>query len=239
MTHKVEKQGKTVQEAIELALAELNADISEVDVKIIEEGGKGFLGLGNKTSKVSVCMKNSGDGSDDSDEAAAEASEAEEAGDAGVEDDGHVGEYADEIAVKFLLDVFGKMGIKVSFNVEVYDEEILINISGEDVGVVIGRRGETLDALQYLTNLAVNRKCEEFKRIVLDVENYREKRIDTLTKLANRMASQAVKTQREVTLEAMNPYERRIIHSSLQSNGRVTTSSVGEEPNRCVVIRLK
>jgi len=129
--------------------------------------------------------------------------------------------------------------LKVSFNVEVYDEEILIDISGDDVGIVIGRRGETLDALQYLTNLAVNRKCEEFKRIVLDVENYREKRIDTLTKLASRMASQAVKTQKEVTLEAMNPYERRIIHSSLQSNNKVTTTSVGEEPNRCVVIKLK
>ena len=235
MTHKVETQGKTVQEAIELALAELNVDISEVDVQILEEGGKGFLGLGNKTSKVSVCLKNSGDASKEVSEVKdSEATQAVQAS-----DDGHVGEYADEIAVKFLLDVFGKMGIKVSFNVEVYDEEILINISGEDVGVVIGRRGETLDALQYLTNLAVNRKCQEFKRIVLDVENYREKRIDTLTKLASRMASQAIKTQKEVTLEAMNPYERRIIHSSLQGDGRVMTSSVGEEPNRCVVIRLK
>ncbi|MEI6602832.1 MAG: RNA-binding cell elongation regulator Jag/EloR [Clostridia bacterium] len=234
MAHKVEKQAKTVQEAIELALAELNVDISEVDVKILEEGGKGFLGLGNKTAKVSVCLKSAA-GESEEDDAEDESQEAAQDGN----EEEHVGEYADEIAIQFLLDVFAKMGIQVSFNVEVYDEEILINISGQDVGVVIGRRGETLDALQYLTNLAVNRKCEEFKRIVLDVENYREKRVDTLTKLANKMASQVVKTQQEVTLEAMNPYERRIIHSSLQGNNSVQTASTGEEPNRCVVIRLK
>ena len=231
MTNKVEKQGKSVQEAVELALAELKVDISEVDVSIIEEGGKGFLGLGNKTAKVSVCLKNSASVEEESLHTQADQTE-EISGDCN-------GEFADDIAVNFLLGVFSKMGLKVSFNVEVYDEEILIDISGDDVGIVIGRRGETLDALQYLTNLAVNRKCEEFKRIVLDVENYREKRIDTLTKLASRMASQAVKTQKEVTLEAMNPYERRIIHSSLQSNNKVTTTSVGEEPNRCVVIKLK
>ncbi|MEI6131598.1 MAG: RNA-binding cell elongation regulator Jag/EloR [Bacillota bacterium] len=231
MTNKVEKQGKSVQEAVELALAELKVDISEVDVSIIEEGGKGFLGLGNKTAKVSVCLKNSAAVEEESVQMQADQTE-EISGDCN-------GEFADDIAVNFLLGVFSKMGLKVSFNVEVYDEEILIDISGDDVGIVIGRRGETLDALQYLTNLAVNRKCEEFKRIVLDVENYREKRFDTLTKLASRMASQAVKTQKEVTLEAMNPYERRIIHSSLQSNNKVTTTSVGEEPNRCVVIKLK
>jgi len=230
MAHKVETQAKTVQEAIELALAELNVDISEVDVMILEEGGKGFLGLGNKTAKVSVCLKSAAGEPEETVSQGASQDESEEE---------HVGEYADEIAIQFLLDVFAKMGIQVSFNVEVYDEEILINISGQDVGVVIGRRGETLDALQYLTNLAVNRKCEEFKRIVLDVENYREKRVDTLTKLANKMASQVVKTQQEVTLEAMNPYERRIIHSSLQGNNDVQTASTGEEPNRCVVIRLK
>jgi len=231
LTNKVEKQGKSVQEAVELALAELKVDISEVDVSIIEEGGKGFLGLGNKTAKVSVCLKNSAAVEEESVQMQADQTE-EISGDCN-------GEFADDIAVNFLLGVFSKMGLKVSFNVEVYDEEILIDISGDDVGIVIGRRGETLDALQYLTNLAVNRKCEEFKRIVLDVENYREKRFDTLTKLASRMASQAVKTQKEVTLEAMNPYERRIIHSSLQSNNKVTTTSVGEEPNRCVVIKLK
>jgi len=236
MAKKVEKQGKTVQEAVELALAELKVDISEVEIEVIDEGGKGFLGLGNKTAKVVVSLKTTDvleeqdiAKEDTASQDVVESSDAEE----------FAGEYPDEIAVKFLLDVFNKMNIKVNFSVEVYDEEIMINISGEDVGVVIGRRGETLDSLQYLTNLAVNRKCEEFKRIVLDVENYREKRIDTLTKLANRMASQVVKTQKEVMLEPMNPYERRIIHSSLQSNNRVSTGSTGEEPNRCVVVRLK
>lgn len=234
MAHKVETQAKTVQEAIALALIELKVDMSAVDVKILEEGGKGFLGLGNKTAKVSVCLKSATrDPGDVVEETVSQEASLE------IDDETHVGAYADEIAIQFLLDVFAKMGIQVSFNVEVYDEEILINISGQDVGVVIGRRGETLDALQYLTNLAVNRKCEEFKRIVLDVENYREKRVDALTNLANKMASQVVKTQKEVTLEAMNPYERRIIHSSLQGNDNVQTASTGEEPNRCVVIRLK
>jgi len=236
MANKVEKTGKTVEEAIEAALTELNAEITEVDIEILDEGTKGFLGLGNKTAKVVVSLKNTSTASDVvADPAVAASGESSEIADGESTD----GEFADEIAVQFLLDVFAKMNIKVNFSVDVYDEEIMINITGEDVSIVIGRRGETLDALQYLTNLAVNRKCEDFKRIVLDVENYREKRIDALSKLANRMASQVIKTQRDAKLEPMNPYERRIVHSSLQSNNRVTTTSVGEEPNRCVVIKLK
>ena len=107
------------------------------------------------------------------------------------------------------------------------------------LGILIGRRGETLDALQYLTSLKVNRGQEGYTRVTLDTENYRAKREEALARLANRMANRAIKTGRKVSLEPMNPYERRILHSALQSNDQVDTHSEGEEPNRHVVITLR
>ena len=111
-------------------------------------------------------------------------------------------------------------------------------MTGDTLGILIGRRGETLDALQYLTSLKINRGQDNYTRITLDTENYRAKREDTLVRLANRMANRAVKSGRKVVLEPMNPYERRIIHSALQANKNVETHSEGEEPNRRVVITL-
>ena len=115
---------------------------------------------------------------------------------------------------------------------------VLVNIHGDTLGILIGRRGETLDALQYLTSLNVNHGQEEYTRVTLDTENYRSKREEALKRLANRMANRAVKTGRKVVMEPMNPYERRILHSALQQNTAVTTHSEGDEPNRHVVISL-
>ena len=126
--------------------------------------------------------------------------------------------------------------------VKVYEEEkgrYKVILEGQKLGALIGRRGETLDALQYLTSLKVNRGQEGYTRVTLDTENYRAKREDTLIRLANRMANRAVKTGRKVSLEPMNPYERRIIHSALQANEAVDTHSEGDEPNRHVVITLR
>ena len=114
-----------------------------------------------------------------------------------------------------------------------------IVIQGNDTAALIGRRGETLDAIQYLTGLVMNRGKQDYKKVMLDTENYREKREEALVRLANRIAQKVVKTGRKVTLEPMNPYERRILHSTLQSHPKVETVSEGEEPYRRVIIRMK
>jgi len=118
-------------------------------------------------------------------------------------------------------------------------DSLTVRRSAENIGIVIGRRGETLDALQYLLGLVVNKSSEKFKRITLDVGNYREKREETLVKLAKRLADKVYKTRKSMTLEPMNPYERRIIHATLQNYKGVETYSVGDEPNRKVVIKYK
>ena len=140
----------------------------------------------------------------------------------------------------FLKELTGLMGVEVDVAVGNDAEgNVFVNMTGDTLGILIGRRGETLDALQYLTSLKVNRGQEGYTRVTLDTENYRAKREDTLVRLANRMANRAVKTGRKVSMEAMNPYERRIIHSALQANEAVDTHSEGEEPNRHVVITLR
>lgn len=144
-----------------------------------------------------------------------------------------------EDAVLFLQDIFDKMDIEVDIEREEDEESILLKVTGKDSGIIIGRRGETLDALQYLTSLVVNKNSDTYKRVTIDIENYRQKREDTLVRLADRLADRVIKYRRNVTLEPMNPYERRIIHSTLQNNDYVETYSVGEDPNRKVVITLK
>lgn len=143
-------------------------------------------------------------------------------------------------AQQFLQTLTALMGVNVSVAVA-RDEEgnVQVNMQGDTLGILIGRRGETLDALQYLTSLLVNKGADQYIRVTLDTENYRAKREEALTRLANRMANRAIKTGRKVVLEPMNPYERRILHSALQANEAVTTHSEGEEPNRHVVITLK
>jgi spoIIIJ-associated protein len=144
-----------------------------------------------------------------------------------------------EKAKKFLFDVFGKMKIDADIDMVEDDSSISLNIKGNDMGVLIGRRGETLDSLQYLSSLVANKESEDYKRVVVDIENYRMKREETLVNLANRLAEKVVKYKKNVTLEPMNPYERRVIHSTLQNNKYVETYSIGDEPNRKVVITLK
>lgn len=201
----VVKTAKTVEEAVKLALLELNAQENEVQTEILEEASKGFFGLiGGKEAKVKVTLN----------------------------------EVCDRLAKNFLVDVFDKMDIEGSVDAKMDGKDLYVNIEGKDMAVLIGRRGQTLDSLQYLVSLVVNKDREDYIRVVLDTENYREKRKETLEKLANRLAYKARKIRKDIILEPMNPYERRIIHSALQGNPYVNTRSEGEEPFRKVVIFL-
>ena len=146
---------------------------------------------------------------------------------------------AGRIAYDFLKNVTEKMGVQVAIRVTEEADHLSVAMMGDTLGILIGRRGDTLDALQYLVSLQVNKNREGYMRVSLDTENYRAKREEALTRLAQRMAARARKTGRKVTLEPMNPYERRILHSALQADPYVTTHSEGEEPYRRVVITLK
>ena len=141
----------------------------------------------------------------------------------------------------FLNDVFHAMNMTVVINVEYKEEEKELNIdlSGDDMGVLIGKRGQTLDSLQYLVSLVVNKESEDYIRVKVDTENYRKRRQDTLENLAKNIAFKVKRTKRTISLEPMNPYERRIIHSALQNDKFVTTHSEGEEPFRHVVVTMK
>jgi len=143
----------------------------------------------------------------------------------------------DTVVKEFLEPLFDKLGIEADMEITREEDVINIRLTGDDVGIIIGRRGETLDALQYLISLVINRYTPEYTRVILDVGDYRQKRSESLQRLARKVAAKVARTKKNITLEAMNPYERRIIHSSLQDFPNITTVSVGEEPNRKVVIR--
>lgn len=198
----IEMVGKTVDDAVNAALAELNAKKEDVDVEVLEEGSKGFLGMGSKDAKVRVSLKCT----------------------------------PQNKAVDFLSGLFDVWGLNVKISTELDGDVLKVELEGDDMGVVIGKRGETLDALQHLTSLNVNTGDGDFVKVSLDTEGYREKRVKTLESLAAKLASKVAKTRHNVTLEPMNSYERRIIHASLQDNEFVTTYSVGQSPNRKVVI---
>jgi len=142
-------------------------------------------------------------------------------------------------AKAFLAGLTERMGVPVEIALQEGEEQLRMQMTGEGMSLLIGRRGETLDALQYLTSLNINRGREEYLRVSIDTENYRAKREEALRKLAVRMAGRAKKSGRRVALEPMNPYERRILHSALQNDPDVTTHSEGEEPYRRVIITLK
>jgi spoIIIJ-associated protein len=139
----------------------------------------------------------------------------------------------------FLEKLFEGMGIDAQIEIKKEKDTINVYLEGPDMGVIIGRRGQTLDAVQYLANLVVNKNRESYIKIYIDTENYRQKREDTLIRLANKMARKVQKIGKTMTLEPMNPYERRIIHASLQNNPYVQTYSEGEEPYRKVVVALR
>ncbi|WP_294240469.1 RNA-binding cell elongation regulator Jag/EloR [Pseudobutyrivibrio sp.] len=201
--------GKTVDDALTNATVSLGVTSSEIKYEVIEEGSNGFLGIGSKDAVIKVVISGNEDPKD--------------------------------VAKDFLNGVFEAMQLEVNISMELEeaDNTLSIDLAGPEMGVLIGKRGQTLDSLQYLTNLAVNRSAENYTRVKIDTEDYRRRRKETLENLAKNMASKVKRTKKAVTLEAMNPYERRIIHSALQNDNNVTTHSEGEEPYRYVVITLK
>ena len=203
----VETTGKTIEEAIELALAELNVTRDRIDYEVVEVPSKGLFGfIGSKLARVKVTVR-----------AIDPIEEAKE----------------------FLVKVFEAMNITVLLEKITHEDHVIINLRGNDLGVLIGKHGQTLDALQYLTNLAANRDADERSRIVLDVEDYRKRRAETLSRLAMRLADKVKRRGEKVVLEPMSPQERKIIHMALQNDYRVVTYSEGDEPYRKVVIALK
>ena len=201
-----EKTAKSADEAIQNAMEELNiTDKDDADIEIIDEGTKGFLGLGSKDAHVKLTLKDPNA----------------------------------YLAKLFLKQLFDAMKINVEIESKSDDEGVKVNLSGENMGIIIGKRGDTLDSIQYLTSLIVNHENSDYIKVIVDTENYREKRNESLVALAERLARKVGKTGRKYTLEPMNPYERRIIHASLQDNEFVTTFSVGEDPYRKVVIAPK
>ncbi|WP_438445186.1 RNA-binding cell elongation regulator Jag/EloR [Gorillibacterium sp. sgz5001074] len=144
-----------------------------------------------------------------------------------------------EEAIRFLQDVFQTMGVKADIERVEDKDGILLNLTGEELGILIGRRGQTLDSLQYLVNIVANRYSDKHLRMILDAEHFRERRKKTLEDLAGRLAGRVIRTRKDVVLEPMSPADRKIIHSQLQDHPTVRTYSKGDEPNRRVVISLR
>ena len=207
----IKVSAKTLEEAITKACIELGAASDDIEYEILETGSNGILGIGARPYVISAKLK--------------------EIPEASLEDK----------ALEFLSSVFEGMRMDVSMDISLDEEnkELSINLSGDDMGVLIGKRGQTLDALQYLTGQVVNKNQNEYIRVKLDTENYRERRMETLETLAKNIAYRVRRTRRPIALEPMNPYERRIIHSALQNEKDVLTRSEGEEPYRHVVICYK
>ncbi|CAI6079434.1 hypothetical protein PAECIP112173_02658 [Paenibacillus sp. JJ-100] len=231
---KVITSGKTVEDAVNQGLADLGVSRDKVEIQVLEQPSKGFLGLfGVKAAKVEVKLLPEPEVEIQPIKSATPEPESN-----GLLEGAAVQNPYEEAAA-FLKEVAAGMGLDVQVDIKKQRDGHIFNISGEDLGMIIGRRGQTLDALQYLTNIVANRYSENFVRIVLDAENFRQRRRKTLEDLAERLAGQAIRTGKEVVLEPMPPLERKVIHAKLQNHSQVKTLSKGEEPNRRVVITLK
>jgi spoIIIJ-associated protein len=205
----IEVSGKTVDDALTEASIQLGTTSDQIEYEVIDKGSTGFLGIGSKNAVIKARKIIS----------------------LSVEDQ----------VKSFLYDVFHAMDMEVEILAKVDENEKLVDVElkGDDMGILIGKRGQTLDSLQYLTNLAVNKHSENYYKVKIDTEDYRKRRKETLENLAKNVAYKVKRTKRPVSLEPMNPFERRVIHSALQNDKYVTTHSEGEEPYRYVVVTLK
>lgn len=211
MKREVITTAKTVEEAVARGALQLGVEKDKVTYEVITEPKKGFLGIGEVPAKVKVIYNIA----------------------------------PEELALNFVRTLISNMGINAAVSLSDGETgEKIISISGDEAGILIGYHGETLESLQFLANLAANKKDgedddREFTKIIVDIENYREKRVETLKELARRMANKVLKYKRSITLEPMSPYERRIIHSEIQNVKGVTTNSIGSDNNRRIVISLE
>ena len=279
-----EKWGKDVDEAVRLALEDLGATEDQIQVTVIEEPSKGFLGIGAKLAKVRVELiaeeppkkekkdqkkknkqddnklkrdlrkkdkpqqnkKATGQNKNEKHKKKEKPYKEENYADFDLSNKPHLSEKPKDLvpaedsdAAEFLKGLVEKMGIDVILESYKNYDCFYIEISGKDSRTVIGKRGQTLDSIQYLTNLVVNKERDEYVRTIIDVEGYRSRREKTLEQLGTKLARKVQKTGRSVKLEPMNPYERKVIHSTLQGIEGITTRSEGEEPFRRVIVEKK
>lgn len=235
MIKTLEKSARTEDEAIAAALRELGMDRDDVSVEIVERAKSGFFGIGASPAVIRVSYEAP---DEPSEPVAVETKKKAESKSAPAEVKAPVDESEEFAAIRtFISGLLERMGVKAEIEISTRDNGgINVNLSGSGMGAIIGRRGETLDAIQHLTNYAINRGSEKHAHISVDAENYRSKREESLTRLAEKMAEKAIKYKRNMALEPMNSYERHVIHTALQNYEGVTTSSTGVEPNRRVVV---
>ena len=231
----IEFTGKTVDDAITEACRKFTVTSDRLEYEVIEKGTAGIFGFAAKPAVIKARVF---DPDAPKEEASKEEStKTEEKVEEVSSEKSESSIPADAADPKeFLSKVFEAMNMKVDIAVETVDNEMNIDLSGDDMGVLIGKRGQTLDSLQYLTSIVINKGRKEYIRVKLDTEYYRSRRSETLENLAKNLAYKAKRTKNPVSLEPMNPYERRIIHSALQNDEYVTTHSEGEDPFRKVII---
>lgn len=268
MAKTIETTGRTVEDALSAALEDLGVTAEDVEYEILENPSKGlFFGIGAKPAKILVKLKEipAEVETKTEPEIETEIQKPAEINVAQVEEniaekiepvleetktEPEVDKVATEItfdkaavidnAKNFLADVFNAMNVEIAVNVVENESEVILDLVGKDLGVLIGKHGQTLDALQYLTNLAANVHDSEGRvYFVLDVENYRKRRATALTKLAKSVAERAIRTKQDVKLEPMSRTERKVIHTALQNNPKVETHSAGEDPYRYIIVSLK
>ncbi len=258
MARVIEIEGKTIDEALYHGLDQLHLTIDEVDMEVVDYGSKGFMGIGYKPVKIRLSEreeaivpdfvlnkdkpKEKAPRKDRREKPRKEKIEKEDKPEEIVKGEyfPEGTEFVENEVTEFLKGLMDHVGIENgTVKAANTDNGLLVNLEGDDMGVLIGRRGETLDAVQYLASLVYNKDKDDYHRITVDTENYRKKRENTLIRLARKKAAQVAKTGKKVSFEPMSPFERRIIHFALQNDKFVTTFSEGEEPNRYVVISKK
>lgn len=257
MSVSIEKSAKTVQQAINDALVELGLSADEVIIEVLDEGETGLFGLGSRPARVRVSTEDDAPvqdsyleswhvGDDNNDAAAEETSGLDDVRDTaesvvyfGDDDESGAAETpAETEAVNYVAALLSGIGIHGKIASGMNEDTLSIDVTGQDCGAAIGRHGETLDAIQYLTSLVANRHSEDHIRVVIDIGGYRRRRERTLISLAKRTAERVQASGRAINLDPMSPSERRIIHSALQDYAGITTYSEGEEPERHVVVSV-
>ena len=226
----VTASGQTVEEAVQSALKQLSMSRDEVEIDVIDEGKKGFLGLFGATRAIVKVKEKSGEQEiikDRQDEHEQQPLEEQ------IED---FTVNVEEVEL-FLKEVAYNMGVQVEVQSEIEDNHVTFQLSGDKIAILIGKRGKTLNALQYVTQLVLNKHGKNFHSVTVDAEGYRQRRKDTLVELAHKMASKSIRIDGKVALEPMPAYERKIIHSALQDSTDVSTYSDGVEPHRYIVIK--
>ena len=201
----IQISGKTRSEAIEKAMEKFGVGEENLDIQVVDEGSRGFLGIGAKDYVINVKKIVN----------------------------------KEEIIRSYLKKIYDCLDIRIDVRVEEEEDTVRVFVTGEGSSILIGRHGESLDGLQTIVNIYLTKETDEHKRLILDIEGYREKRETSLVAYAKKMAQKVMYSRRAIKLDPMNPYERRIVHFALQDNTKITSFSEGEEPNRRIVLALK